>query len=318
MVLLFWGSSLLAIEIATGERLEFKEKKISITPPHGWEVHRDYPNLSLLLQVPYSQKLQYQRTIQIMSFKGKYYIDDITAEDFKKKLIKKYSKASQSVKNYSVRNHLITKMADGRPAILFYTSFMLEHLSMMQAHLLLASKSRAYLITYTDLESHFEGDASTKYLTEAWTSMTSLQISGETPTRLKHSGVFGGVILVLLLFAVVFFQIKRKKASSSYSKDALRDELEGDEEVSHLSQQSAELLPAASEQPSEIKQEKQVADSSHVSEPISDISHGQWNLDPTNEENTEIHKTSKRGNKKNSDLMSDISDIEGDDEDVWH
>ena len=96
-----------AFEIAKGERIIVEERAFSIVPPKKWEIHKNYPGLSLLMQIPFNRKLSYQRTIKVMTFKSPRYIDDITRREFEKVLVQKYSLASQSIKNYRVRNHKI-------------------------------------------------------------------------------------------------------------------------------------------------------------------------------------------------------------------
>ena len=112
--------------LSEGERYFDDSRGFSIVPPIGWEVHTEYPNLSLLLQVPYSKGLDYQRTIQIMSFKGWRHIDEAEIKEFEKIIVERYSEMTSTLKNFRVRNSMITKMEDGREGILYYTEFDLQ------------------------------------------------------------------------------------------------------------------------------------------------------------------------------------------------
>lgn len=164
--------------IANGERLELKEGDISLVPPSGWEVFTNHPSLTLLMQVPHDPSLKYQRTIQVAAFSGKKYIDEVTAREYEQIIVRKFSQLTSSIEDYKVREHQMVDMADGRDGILIYTEFMLEGVPMMQAHILVTSEKRHYLMTYTDLADHFEKDEYSQYLNEAWTAMISVELAG--------------------------------------------------------------------------------------------------------------------------------------------
>lgn len=211
--------------ISDGSRIHVEEKHFSIVPPDGWEIHRDYPNTSLLLQIPFRKGLSYQRTIQIMVSKGPRYIDDITSREFESVLTTKYSKVSRSIKDYKVRNHLMTRMSDGREGILYYAEFMLEDKKMMQAHILLSSDKYSYLLTYTDLAEHFEGDDSSEYLTKAWSSMTSIKFDGDAPVRFQNIFRIALVIMALLILLILVYLVRNFRAGKSYAKQMHADDI---------------------------------------------------------------------------------------------
>lgn len=204
-------------EISDGSRITVKGKGFSITPPTGWEIHTDFPNMSLLLQVPFKKGLAYQRTIQVMIIKGASYIDDITRKKYEEILVRKYSRVTDSIQNYRIRNHLLTKMGDGREGILYYAEFTLEGRKMMQAHILVSSSKHSYLLTYTDLIEHFEGEESSKYLTKAWESMTSILLAGDAPVRFQKMFLFGLLIIAILILLILFYLIRHAKAGKSYT-----------------------------------------------------------------------------------------------------
>ena len=207
-------------KISDGSRIFVKNKGFSIIPPLGWEIHTDYPNMSLLLQIPYKKGLAYQRTIQVMIFKGSRYIDDITSREFEKILIKKYSGMSQSITKYRVRNNLMTVIDDGREGILYYTEFLLEAKKMMQAHVLVSSDKHSYLLTYTDISAHFEGEKASKYLTKAWKSMISIRLAGDPPVRFQKMFLMGLMVIAILILLVLFYLIRHAKASRTYTEHA--------------------------------------------------------------------------------------------------
>src|SRR5690606_25029214 len=114
---------------------------------------------SLLMQAPYVKGMKYQRTIQVAAFNGPKYIDETTAREFEELIVNKFSRASASVEEYRIRNHLNVEMADARPGLLFYSEFILEGVPLMQMHVLVSAEDRHFLMTYTDLAQHFEDDS---------------------------------------------------------------------------------------------------------------------------------------------------------------
>ena len=195
-------------EVSKGEPVRVSRKGFEITPPMGWEIYRKFPGASLLLQVPYEEGQKYQRTIQVMTFATPQYMDDYTADNFGKKIIRKFSKASASIRDYRMRNFMFINLTNGNDGILFYTEFKLGELNMMQAHVLTSSATNHYLITFTDLEEHFEGKKSTQYLTEAWESMVSFQSNTAGPKRFSTPLFIGFALAFVLLIGIMFWYLR--------------------------------------------------------------------------------------------------------------
>ena len=83
--------------IASGDPVLVSQKGFQITPPQGWEVSLTYPGTSLLMQAPY-QKGIYQKTVQVLRFKGPQYIDEITLKEFAAEILRKFSKHHLDIK----------------------------------------------------------------------------------------------------------------------------------------------------------------------------------------------------------------------------
>ncbi len=194
----------LSTQIATGERVVVGDRGFSIVPPQGWEVRKDFPGTSLLAQVPAEKADGYQRTIQVMVMDGARFIDDITAEEFETLITRKFSEASTNIEEFRIRQSTPIELADGRPGLLFYSEFTFDGVAMMQAHILVSSSSRHYLLTFTDLAANFEGSPASPQLTEAWTAMTSLEVDGRTPGRMDSFLVVGIATLSLALLIGLF------------------------------------------------------------------------------------------------------------------
>lgn len=192
-----------------GKRVTVRDGDFSLQPPAGWEVYVNLPSLSLLMQVPHKQGEKYQRTIQVASFSGPRYIDEVTAKEYEDVIVRKFSVASASIEDYKVRNHMPIEMTDGRQGLLFYTEFKIDDVQLMQAHILVSSQTRHYLMTYSDLAEHFESEAASQFLTEAWDAMISVQLATKSPARFESTAylaIGAGIIVLLGLLIVVYRQ----------------------------------------------------------------------------------------------------------------
>lgn len=172
------------VVISDGNRIAVEGRGFSIRPPQGWELDLNHPTLSLFMQIPAAPGIKYRRTLQVASLATPRYIDEVSAREFESYLVENFSKASLSISNYRIRNHAMIELADKRPAILFYAELNLDGVELMQAHILASGPDRHYLMSYTDLREHFEDDAlSSRYLSEAWDAMVTLEFQGATPVR---------------------------------------------------------------------------------------------------------------------------------------
>ena len=239
-IIIFFGvsNSLFASEkyISNGELVSDEEKGFSIVPPIGWEVLPDYPSLSFMSQIPY-EKGVFQRSIQLMVFGGGRYIDETSAKEFGKILTHKYADANPSMKDYSLVNYSIIELAEERPGIIYYTDFVSNNKNMMQAHLLLSSNSKHYLLTYTDEKQIFQDTSVDSPWDLAWKSMSSMKIEGETPSRFSSKLVYI-ISLILIIFLIVLFIIfKRRndrKLSSLEDENSFDDDFDNDNEINGL------------------------------------------------------------------------------------
>lgn len=307
--------------ISNGERYVHEKKGFSIVPPVGWEVHTDYPNLSLLLQVPFSKGLVYQRTIQIMAFKKWRYIDEIEAREFEKIIVQRYSKISGSIKNFRVRNYMITRMEDEREGILYYTEFDLEDKHMMQAHILVSSDSRSLLLTYTDVIDHFEGDKASEYLTKAWESMASIKLGSDAPIRFQKTFFLGLIAICILILLILFYLIRHTRAAKTYTDHAQSEHLTEDD------------LKSVSEHDDKDKVKSMVTDNTDLddvspdsnSQPLS----GSTELDADDDDEWSFSdkpdspapppppKVEVRQNPESEYSDEEDDEVDEDDEDVW-
>lgn len=202
--------------IADGSRVTVRDGDFSLKPPKGWEVFTKLDSLTLLMQIPKQQGMRYQRTIQVASFSEPRFIDEMTAKEYEAVIVQKFSAVSSAIEDYRVRNHMNIDLVDGRSALLFYTEFKLEGVDLMQAHILVSSAERHYLMTYTDIAEHFEGDEANQFLTEAWESMTSVELSTDTPRRFETFAAMGVALIALVLAGGGVIAFRAWKSGRNY------------------------------------------------------------------------------------------------------
>lgn len=207
-----------------GNPMRVSEKDFSITPPMGWEVLRNQPGTSLVMQIPLDKSVNYRRTIQIMTFKGPAFLDEVGARDFADEIEKKFSNASIGITNYRIRNHLVVKTALDRPAVLFYSEFNFEGLALMQAHLLVSNSTHHYLVTFTDVQETFESADRSQVLKTAWESMVSFDTIGTSPER--YDSLYFGIAIASLIgvCAVALWTLRAKKESQNLMRIAEDEE----------------------------------------------------------------------------------------------
>ncbi len=162
--------------------------------------------------------MKYQRTIQVASFSGVKFIDEISIKEFEELIVRKFSQTSASVEDYRIRNSMAISMDDGREGLLFYSEFQIDGVPLMQAHIMVTTAERHYMMTFTDLAEHFEGEQAASYLNVAWATMTSVQLSGPTPARyqtMRNAGAALGGVAALVL---CLMGINRYRAKSRYKQ----------------------------------------------------------------------------------------------------
>ena len=248
------------------QRLVLQDRGFSISPPSGWEVITDHPTLSVFMQIPAAPGLRYRRNIQVASYKGPRFIDDMTAKEFETEISRTFASAPANIQNQRIRNHLKINLMDGRPALLFYTEMVVDGVELMQARILASSVDRHYLTIFTDVREHFEDEAaSNKFFTEAWRSMVSLEIAGPTPLRFAWLHRTGWVFAGLVIFLVLIWVLRRwraRRALLTYSEDLGEGSLpeNGSSNLSQLSRISAaQSLPTSAVRPKKRKKSKSSA-----------------------------------------------------------
>jgi hypothetical protein len=216
-------------EVSDGQRIAIDGKGFTIVAPQGWIVQKNLPRSSLYMQARVSGS-NYPRNIGVVRFQDSVLINATTAEAFAEKIVKQFPTAAPTIEHYALRNHQSIQMADGREGILFYTDFDDSGQKMMQAHILVSSETNHYLVTFTDLAEHFENPSdSSQFFTDAWASMTSIQL--DSPNPQPAMGV-ETVVLWVLGLATVFMSmtfIRKGLAAKMYRRYGNLDQNDGDD-----------------------------------------------------------------------------------------
>ncbi len=196
---------------------------LSLTPPAGWEVKEDMGGLTLFIEEPKKEvknfsKPIFQRNITLATIHEAAPIDEIRAQELRKQLEEKFSKDA-SVKNFQVLEHRFIDHKDKNDGLIIYTSYTTGEFDMMQMHLLISGEEKQFLTTYTDLASDFGKNDSGAY-NEAWKSMTSIQVKGESPKRYFQLVRYGVLGLGGLVFLCLLWFLRRRANNIDYVKES--------------------------------------------------------------------------------------------------
>jgi hypothetical protein len=204
--------------VSDGAKFDLEKVGLSIVPPAGWEVITSSPSLSLIMQEPAAEKIEYnkpifQRNITVAAVHQPAPIDEQRAIKLREELMATFGKDGV-VKDYQVTEHKFFNYRAKNDGLLIFAQFSSGEFQMTQIHVLVSGSERQFLMTYTDLAERFSAVESYE---KAWNSMMSLEVSGLAPQRyadLKIAAAVAGS-LILLFGALMFF--RRRK---SYMDDA--------------------------------------------------------------------------------------------------
>ena len=208
-----------SVVFADGGPVVLTDKGFSIVPPVGWEIITDYTSTSLVTQPTFTEGMRYQRTIQVVSKNKSIEIGPQMAEEYGQSIISKFGQSSANIEGYRIRNFLPVTLRDGNEGVLYYAEFSLDGTELMQAHMLVASKTRHYLVTFTDLAEHFEsGEGSKDFLSVAWDSMISFKVDSAPGFRITRGikAIAGGGTALLLLLMFWFLRFRKQAAIKKY------------------------------------------------------------------------------------------------------
>lgn len=219
--------------VSNGQPLFLEETKLEITPPEGWQVIRDFPNMTLVMQPEKADvkinkdrsKTKFQRNISVVTRKNGIPIDDRTAAAMRENLETKMGKDAL-VSEFQIVEEKFLNFSTGSDALMFYTAMKLDGFDMMQLHILVSGSHHHYLLSYTDLADNFaKQDESFQ---KAWAAMTSVTVEGLAPKRYQKIATYGGALLGLILLVTLLRRRAQKKRLKYYEE--LGNEIYSDRE----------------------------------------------------------------------------------------
>ena len=209
--------------------VELPQKELSIQIPDGWSVLKDIPKTTLFLEPAELSPQEYKRNIQVFTFRGSKYIDQQSSHGIAEDLINKFSAKDSIVSDFQLREHELIQLNNGNQALLFYADFTLADTPMMQAHLVFSGESFNYLISFTDVASHFgQDDASRNIIDQVWNTFLSATTATKAPNRFSMADLIllcsSCAFLVLLISGVRRWRMrwheKRYQAFEADMEDA--------------------------------------------------------------------------------------------------
>lgn len=208
-----------------------KEGDFSIVPPKGWKVYTEMPGLALFLEAPPSEagSSTFQSSIQVASFSGPEFIDDSVIAGYNTLLVKRFAAASRAIEAYRVRNSQPIQMTDGRAGMVFYSEFLYASEPLMQMHVLVSSRGRHYLITYTDVAARFAAEDD-PFVAAVWDVVTSTKLGETPPARNETLFVLLGAASLMVAFGAAAFGVNvwmSTKRVSEAPGEAVATELVG-------------------------------------------------------------------------------------------
>lgn len=213
--------------ISEGNTVAISDVAINITPPAGWEVFTDNPNLSLIMkEVALEEKTKdyskpkFRRNITVAATHEGTPIDEKRATILKEQMSETFAK-DPAVSNFEVLEHKFFDYKGKNDGLILYSALNLGEFPMMQMHILVSGLNRQFLLTYTDLASNFQN---TQAFEQAWNSMVSIEVTGPAPKRyqelIRYGSLAGGAILLLL----IALGIKRRSTKKLFDMEDDLDE----------------------------------------------------------------------------------------------
>ena len=191
---------------------------IAIAPIKGWNVEPRSLGMTLIMKevpapttskvVDYSQPV-FARNITLMTLPEGAPIDEERASEFSQEYMKIVAKDA-SLKDFQITSHKFFSYKGENDGLVFFSQLTVNGFPMMQMHILVSNEAHQYLMTYTDLTSHF---ATPESYDAAWKSMTSITIPGVAPVRYMHEARVAGTVMIVLLALMAPLMLARIASS---------------------------------------------------------------------------------------------------------
>lgn len=192
----------------------------SIQPPAQWAERPNSGGHALVLQAGETEPgvAEYARTIQVLRMSGPVYMDEAGLEEYGATMQKKLS-TLPGVDHVAIREASLAHTQSGREALRFYMDFTTNQVSMMQATLVVSNEKEHLVLLYTDLASRFTGANADFFLQEAWDTLLSVEMPGQTPRHLDQKVLLLGILGLTLAGGVLGWRYRRHKREAALWAD---------------------------------------------------------------------------------------------------
>ncbi|MCX6124071.1 MAG: hypothetical protein NTV34_04890 [Proteobacteria bacterium] len=214
------GDPLPAQIISNGSPIRFDQDRASIVPIAGWQVEPRGSGMALVMReivakdpnapIDYSQPT-FARNITVLTLNQASPIDQTRAASFQEDYTKMVVRDG-SLKDFQFTSSKSFAYKGESDGLVFFAQHAINGFQMMQMIVLVSSESKQYILTYTDLASHFSNPES---YDAAWKVLTSIDLPGVAPQRYmreaKLGGMIGGAMMLLVLpFGFARFSSQRR------------------------------------------------------------------------------------------------------------
>ena len=209
-----------AMTISDGRPALIQRLGITITPIAGWEFAEASQGMSLVMQEPKipvvipkvgePPAISYRRSISVTSFDESYALNAGEAAKWMQRLqeiIGKGPGINSLVLNPDYKFFNYRQSNDG---LVIYAQYVANDIPMTQVNVIVPAANRAFLITYSDMQSRF--DAQPQLFSEAWASMVSLDVKGEPIWRYASDVTMAGAFAGIALLGFVLLALRRYRA----------------------------------------------------------------------------------------------------------
>lgn len=199
-------------------RMSFAGSEIdfAMLPPSGWQQKKHLAGRSAVFEAPESDG--YRATLAVQLNYQPVYFDKTGIEEITEEIVQKVARQGGTIPDFEVLKSELVRNAEGRGALLVYTTFSIETVRLMQAHLVLSNDSGHIVISFTDIASRFNFNDTQTAFHQAWKSMMSASLSGPTPRRYVDLMKYSIYALFFMAGIMVILAVRRHRSTAAVNE----------------------------------------------------------------------------------------------------